>query len=285
MPPGAASSWLRDFLRYAWGNRLLEFFLTDERLASMAKTSTHEESARELQWSEERGSSDEALFARFCEAGDEHAIGKLVLRHHRRLLRFVGRWIERESVAEEVVQEAWLVVLSHAEEFRGESKFSTWLRGVARNLALAKLREEGKFPRGVRGRVAKRSAERRDEEASAWLDSCPVDPHFPLQRCKCPERRVVLRDALGRLSAFMADLPFLQQQVLRLNLQGRAPAEVCAELEITEANRRVLLHRARAMISRRLSRCEACCPSEGLASGTEGAGRERCSKRCQERRS
>ncbi|HKI83182.1 MAG TPA: RNA polymerase sigma factor [Candidatus Krumholzibacteria bacterium] len=227
-----------------------------------------------------RTQSDESLFARFCESGDEHAIGKLVLRHHRRLLRFVGRWIERESVAEEVVQEAWLVVLSHSEEFRGESKFSTWLRGVVKNLALAKLREEGKFPRGVRGRAQNKAAEPGDGEFLAWLDTCPVDPHFPLQRCKCPERRAVLRDALGRLSGFMADLPFMQQQVLRLNLQGRAPNEVCAELEVTEANRRVLLHRARASISRRLSRCEKCCPSEKPQAGSADSGCCGPSNRC-----
>jgi len=247
----------------------------------MAKTSTHQGSARELQWSGERGLSDEALFARFCETGDERAIGKLVLRHHRRLLRFVGRWIERESVAEEVVQEAWLVVLSHSEEFRGESKFSTWLRGVVKNLALAKLREEGKFPRGVRGRARAKKIETIESEASTWLDTCPIDPHFPLQRCKCPERRVVLRDTLERLSAFMADLPFLQQQVLRLNLQGRGPSDVCAELEISEANRRVLLHRARAAISRQLSRCEKCCPSERRPGDAGDASRKASNKNCE----
>lgn len=226
--------------------------------------------------------SDEALFERFRDLADEHAIDKLVLRHHRRLLRFVGRWIERESVAEEVVQEAWLVVLSRSEEFRGESKFATWLRGVAKNLALAKLREEGKFPRGVRGSASATRADGIDGETSTWLECCPVDPYFPLQRGKCPERRVVLRDALGRLSGFMADLPFLQQQVLRLNLQGRAPSEVCAELEITESNRRVLLHRARAAISRRLSRCERCCPSEKVKSGAKEQVRKRSRKRCED---
>jgi RNA polymerase sigma-70 factor (ECF subfamily) len=49
------------------------------------------------------------------------------------------------------------------------------------------------------------------------------------------------------LSAAIATLPAVQRQVLTLrDVEGWSAAEVCAMLEVSEANQRVLLHRARS---------------------------------------
>ena len=47
----------------------------------------------------------------------------------------------------------------------------------------------------------------------------------------------------------IADLPLTQQTVIRMrDVEGYSAEEVCATLDISEANQRVLLHRARSRV-------------------------------------
>ena len=51
----------------------------------------------------------------------------------------------------------------------------------------------------------------------------------------------------------MDGLPHAQREVMRLrDVEGWTSAEVCEALEISEANQRVLLHRARAKVRQAL---------------------------------
>lgn len=48
--------------------------------------------------------------------------------------------IEVEQVAQDVVQDALITILNHLDDFRGESKFTTWAYSFAINMALVELR-------------------------------------------------------------------------------------------------------------------------------------------------
>jgi RNA polymerase sigma-70 factor (ECF subfamily) len=68
-----------------------------------------------------------------------------------------------------------------------------------------------------------------------------------------PAERVIELDTVRRLRAAIDDLPAAQRQVIVLrDLRGWSSGEVCDELAISEANQRVLLHRARARLRARL---------------------------------
>ena len=53
----------------------------------------------------------------------------------------------------------------------------------------------------------------------------------------------------------IADLPLTQQTVIRMrDVEGYSAEEVCATLDVSEANQRVLLHRARSRVRSALER-------------------------------
>ena len=58
-----------------------------------------------------------------------------------------------------------------------------------------------------------------------------------------------MREALGRLTRTIRSLPPLQRAVVTMrDVEGYAAAEVCESLGLTDANQRVLLHRARSRL-------------------------------------
>ena len=76
--------------------------------------------------------------------GSEIAFQELVLLHHQSVRIFVSRYIHCGSHVDDVAQEVFLAAFNRLSSFRGESKFSTWLLGIARNKALHFLRTESR---------------------------------------------------------------------------------------------------------------------------------------------
>ncbi len=71
---------------------------------------------------------------------DRAAFERLYRRHHLRLLRFLRRFSTRRELIDEVVNDAMWVVWRRAAEFRGDSKVSTWITGIAYRCMLKALR-------------------------------------------------------------------------------------------------------------------------------------------------
>jgi RNA polymerase sigma-70 factor (ECF subfamily) len=75
--------------------------------------------------------------------------------------------------------------------------------------------------------------------AGFWTSPPPHD--------ELPEAAVLAGELGARLRAVIDQLPAAQRAVIELrDVQGFGSKEVCELLEISEANQRVLLHRARA---------------------------------------
>lgn len=67
-------------------------------------------------------------------------VDALFTKHHSQLLRFVMRYVRNPEDAEDVVQSTFLEALRCADRFSGLSKPSTWLFGIALNLARNQVR-------------------------------------------------------------------------------------------------------------------------------------------------
>ena len=74
--------------------------------------------------------SDDTLVRRAL-AGDEEAFAALHARWSARLLRFAMKRLADPHDAEDAVQEVFLALLQSLPSYRGDSRFSTWLFGVA----------------------------------------------------------------------------------------------------------------------------------------------------------
>ena len=64
-------------------------------------------------------------------AGDKSALTQLYVMYHARLFKFVFRLTRSYSTADELVNDIMLVVWNKAGTFRGDSKVSTWIFGIA----------------------------------------------------------------------------------------------------------------------------------------------------------
>jgi RNA polymerase sigma-70 factor, ECF subfamily len=74
-------------------------------------------------------------------AGDRSAFEQLYRHCRPRLSRFVLRCCGRQDLADEVVNEALWVVWRTAGNFRGESRVTTWVHGIAYRCMLKALRD------------------------------------------------------------------------------------------------------------------------------------------------
>ncbi len=76
-------------------------------------------------------------------AGDAQAFGELVRMHERRVYRTTLSVTKNPEDAEEAAQETFLKAFQNLGQFRGDSRFTTWLTRIAINEGLQKLRKRG----------------------------------------------------------------------------------------------------------------------------------------------
>jgi RNA polymerase sigma-70 factor (ECF subfamily) len=90
--------------------------------------------------SADRGeASDEMLMVRY-QRGDRDAFAELVRRYKTPIYNFVYRQLREPALAEDLTQETFLRVVQNAAEFKHESRFSTWVYTITRNLCVDQLR-------------------------------------------------------------------------------------------------------------------------------------------------
>jgi RNA polymerase sigma-70 factor, ECF subfamily len=107
----------------------------------------------------------EAAAIQRAQGGDEAGFEYLYRLHSRRVYALCLRMVGNTAEAEDLTQEAFLVLLRKIHTFRGESAFSTWLHRLTVNLALMRLRK--KSPPIVSMEL---TADPGDETGSASID-------------------------------------------------------------------------------------------------------------------
>jgi RNA polymerase sigma-70 factor (ECF subfamily) len=169
-------------------------------------------------------------------AGDEAAMAQLVDEWSPVMLRVARSFVDSAQSAEDVVQEAWLGMLSGLTRFEGRSSLRTWTFSILVNRART---------RGAReARTLPQSSPELEETTGTWSS---IDA--PSRWDSAPESAVLSKEILVELDQALSGLPSRQRQVVSMrDVCGMSADEVCAALRITAANQRVLLHRARAAL-------------------------------------
>lgn len=91
--------------------------------------------------SEYEASTEEALLAMFND-GDAQALNSLIIRREKWLWNVAKKVIRDESLAEEALQEALVLIWKNAHTFRGESQVSTWMYQIVSRSCIDVLRKE-----------------------------------------------------------------------------------------------------------------------------------------------
>lgn len=91
--------------------------------------------------SEYEAPTEEALLAMF-NGGDSKALESLLIRREKWLWNVAKKAIRNESLAEEALQEALVLIWKNAHTFRGESQVSTWMYQIVSRACIDTLRKE-----------------------------------------------------------------------------------------------------------------------------------------------
>ncbi len=142
------------------------------------------------------------MLVRAVAAGSQDALAVLYDRHAEAIFALALRMSDDRGVAEEVVQETFLVLWNRAERFVPETAaLGTWLRAIARNRTIDRLRAAGRRPRlvpigpddpdGANGEAFDRAAAGGSMVAGA---AAALNPEDSLERV---EAREMIRSALA----------------------------------------------------------------------------------------
>src|SRR3954454_363861 len=85
------------------------------------------------------GTEESALVTQARE-GDTVAFAELVRRYEGKIFRLAQHITQNREDAEDVLQESFMKAYEHLDQFKGDSKFYTWIVRIAVNQALMKLR-------------------------------------------------------------------------------------------------------------------------------------------------
>jgi RNA polymerase sigma-70 factor (ECF subfamily) len=83
---------------------------------------------------------DEATLVTQAREGEDKAFGELVRRYEGKIFRLAQHITQNREDAEDVLQETFMKAYEHLDQFKGDSKFYTWIVRIAVNQALMKLR-------------------------------------------------------------------------------------------------------------------------------------------------
>jgi RNA polymerase sigma-70 factor (ECF subfamily) len=83
---------------------------------------------------------DESVLVAQAREGDMQAFTNLVQRYDGKIFRLAMHVTQNREDAEDVLQETFMKAYEHLDQFKGDSKFYTWIVRIAVNQALMKLR-------------------------------------------------------------------------------------------------------------------------------------------------
>jgi RNA polymerase sigma-70 factor (ECF subfamily) len=174
----------------------------------------------------------DAALVRRLRAGDAAAFDEIYDTFNRRLLSFLARMTKNRSVAEDLVEETWLRLVSSREDLDDDTRLGPWLFTVARNLYVSYCRS-------------------RAREHSGMADLIHLWPGGITQT---PLDVASGNEFERRLEAAIAALPpVYREAILLVGVEELRPVDAAQVCGISAESLRQRLSRARGMLSRSLA--------------------------------
>jgi len=165
--------------------------------------------------------SEQELVERSKE-GDQNAFRQLYDSHVDRVFRLTYRMAGDEELARDYTQEAFIRAYQKLEQFRGDSRFGTWMHSIAVSVTLNGLRKQ-----------------KRTRERETALEKAP----------QISGRPEVGAEVRSRLKEAIEALPELYRTVFLMHdLEGYSHGEIATALDVAEGTSKARLSRARAKL-------------------------------------
>ncbi len=174
--------------------------------------------------------------------GDEDAFAQLVNSYQRRLVNVLTQLVGNAATAEDVAQEVFLRIHQARRGYEPTARFSTWLFRIANNLALNRLRDDGRrkefvMNAGDSSPFGPRPAERLVADKSGLL---------PTRQFDKSEMQSIVQSALQTLNEHQ------RMAVLLHKYEDLSYSEIADALEMSPAAVKSLLSRARDNLREKL---------------------------------
>ena len=153
--------------------------------------------------------------------GDYQAFEVLVQRYRRGIYNFVLRSARDKEAAADLYQEVFLRVVRRSKQYKGESKFSTWLYAIARNICIDHSR------RMSHRRHASLDAPRGQDSSAGTLLETFRDPSAAV------DRRAIDHEIRLKVAEAVESMPEEQKEIfLMRQIQGLSFQEISDIVEI-----------------------------------------------------
>jgi RNA polymerase sigma-70 factor (ECF subfamily) len=189
--------------------------------------------------------TDEQALIAASKDGDAAALDELVRAHQGRVYAFAMRMCRNVEDAKDILQETFLGMVRSLREFRGESKFSTWLYRIAANACLKKRRRGVHDPTpeqelSLDELMPRPDADGRKPEIRDWSEDT--------------ERALLRGELTAKMEAAIDKLPTDYKIVLVLrDVEGLSAEETAQAVGLSVAAVKSRLHRARVFVRRELA--------------------------------
>lgn len=170
--------------------------------------------------------------------GEKELYEILVRRNNQKLYRIIRSYIHEEADIEDVMQNSYLKAFFKLDQFKLEASFSTWLIRIGINESLTRLKEKGK--------LIHLHAHRDLLGGNAILeipDSKQLNPQDNMIR---QEAKRLLESAIDQLDSKYKSVYVLKE------LEDMSLSEIAFTLDLTIANVKVRLYRAKEMLKQKL---------------------------------
>ena len=192
-------------------------------------------------------------------AGDTAAFAAIVDDWSPVMLHVARRYVRDQQAAEDVVQDAWLGVMTGLPRFEGRSSLRSWTFSILINRAKTRRNRDARTVPSAGLTGIEPSGPTVDPARFQGADGThpghwtSTGAPRPWEQ---PERGAIDREVGARISRALEDLPERQRLVVVMrDVQGMSAEEVCAALRLSPENQRVLLHRGRAALRAALEDC------------------------------
>lgn len=186
---------------------------------------------------------EDLLLVERALAGDAFGFELLVVKYQRRIQRLVARMVRDPGLVEDIAQETFIRAYRALHQFRGDSRFYTWLYRIAVNTARKSLLVRRRDPVMVIGHGS--SGDEENETSPAEKE--PISE-------ETPETLIAARELAEAVQAALQALPDeLNQAITLREMEGLSYEEIAELMGSPIGTVRSRIYRAREAIAARIA--------------------------------
>lgn len=171
-------------------------------------------------------------------SGEKELYEILVRRNNQKLYRVIRSYLKDDAEIEDIMQNSYINAFMKLYQFKLDSSFSTWLIRIGINESLARLKEKGKLYH-----INQLSDNFKNNVILEIPDSKQLNPQSKMIR---NEAKQLLENAIDQLDSKYKSV-YVMKEIEEMSMK-----DIAVALDLTVANVKVRLHRAKEMLKEKL---------------------------------